>query len=180
MSTLQETACRYLKYNRCLYIRTGNIHNIYWVTQKLPQICTVILRISIGKVAWFAVYICGNIWTTQYADSRGIFRQWSLSGFYSTCSSSSHSPQPIKPCLYKYMVIRGSHFSNLIIDIRFHLDNLSDYFPMRKIRPCTNLTLIVLGHIEPCDTEILVVHIMVYEMFRDNHYLYTVVLYLDF
>ena len=29
----------------------------YWVTQKLPQICTVILRIRIGKVAWFAVYI---------------------------------------------------------------------------------------------------------------------------
>ena len=51
---------------------------------------------------------------------------------------------------------------------------------MRKIRPCTNLTLIVLGHIEACDTEILVVHIMVYEMFRDNHYLYTVVLYMNF
>ena len=27
----------------------------YWVAQKLPQICTVILRICIGKVAWFAV-----------------------------------------------------------------------------------------------------------------------------
>ena len=27
----------------------------YWVTQKLPQICTVILRICIGKLAWFAV-----------------------------------------------------------------------------------------------------------------------------
>ena len=38
----------------------------YWVTQKLPQICTVILRICIGKVAWFAVYICGNFWVTQY------------------------------------------------------------------------------------------------------------------
>ena len=25
--------------------------SIYWVTQKLPQICTVILRICIGKVA---------------------------------------------------------------------------------------------------------------------------------
>ena len=32
----------------------------------LPQICTVILRIHIGKVAWFAVYICGNFWVTQY------------------------------------------------------------------------------------------------------------------
>ena len=39
---------------------------MYWVTQKLPQICTVILRILIGKVAWFAVYICGNFWVTQY------------------------------------------------------------------------------------------------------------------
>ena len=38
----------------------------YWVTQKLPQICTVKLRICIGKVAWVAVYICGNLWTTQY------------------------------------------------------------------------------------------------------------------
>ena len=38
----------------------------YWVTQKLPQICTVFLRIRIGKVAWFAVYICGNFWVTQY------------------------------------------------------------------------------------------------------------------
>ena len=27
----------------------------YWVTQMLPQICSVILRICIGKVAWFAV-----------------------------------------------------------------------------------------------------------------------------
>ena len=39
----------------------------YWVTLKLPQICTVSLRICIGKVAWFAVYICGNFWVTQYA-----------------------------------------------------------------------------------------------------------------
>ena len=30
---------------------------------KMPQICTVILRICIGKVA---VYICGNFWFTQY------------------------------------------------------------------------------------------------------------------
>ena len=36
------------------------------MTQKLPQICTVILRIRIGKVAWFAVHICGNFWVTQY------------------------------------------------------------------------------------------------------------------
>ena len=32
----------------------------YWVPQKLPQIYTVIAYICIGKVAWFAVYICGN------------------------------------------------------------------------------------------------------------------------
>ena len=38
---------------------------IYWVTQKLPQICTVILLICIGKGARFAVYICGNFWVTQ-------------------------------------------------------------------------------------------------------------------
>ena len=42
---------------------------IYWVTQKLPQICTVIFRIRIGKVAWFTVYICGNFWVTQYIHS---------------------------------------------------------------------------------------------------------------
>ena len=40
--------------------------SLYWVTQKLPQICTEILRICIGKVAWFAVYICDNFWVTQY------------------------------------------------------------------------------------------------------------------
>ena len=45
---------------------TQRLFIIYWVTQKLPQICTVILRIRIGKVAWFAVYICGNFWVTQY------------------------------------------------------------------------------------------------------------------
>ena len=39
---------------------------IYWVTQKLPQICTAILRICIGQVAWFAVYICSNFWVTQF------------------------------------------------------------------------------------------------------------------
>ena len=33
---------------------------IYWMTQKLPQICTVILRFRIGKVERFAVSICGN------------------------------------------------------------------------------------------------------------------------
>ena len=36
------------------------MHITYWVTQKLPQICTVILCIFIWKVAWFAVYICGT------------------------------------------------------------------------------------------------------------------------
>ena len=33
---------------------------IYWVPQKLPQIWTVIVCICIGKVAWFAVYICAK------------------------------------------------------------------------------------------------------------------------
>ena len=47
------------------------------MTQKLPQICTVIFRIRIGKVAWFAVYICGNFWVTQYhIDEQSIQNQW--------------------------------------------------------------------------------------------------------
>ena len=33
----------------------------YWVPQKLPQISTVNLYICIVKVAWFAVYSCGNM-----------------------------------------------------------------------------------------------------------------------
>ena len=37
-----------------------------WVPQKLPQIYTVLAYICIGKVAGFAVYICGNIWNAQY------------------------------------------------------------------------------------------------------------------
>ena len=36
------------------------------MTQKLPQICTVILCIYIGKIAWFAVCICGNFSVAQY------------------------------------------------------------------------------------------------------------------
>ena len=36
------------------------------MSQKLPQICTVILRIRIMEVAWSAVYICGNFRVTQY------------------------------------------------------------------------------------------------------------------
>ena len=53
------------------------LHGIvtYWVTQKLPQICTLILRIRIGKVAWFAVYICGNFWVTQY-EQHGTYIRW--------------------------------------------------------------------------------------------------------
>ena len=38
--------------------------NVLQVSQKLPQIYTVIANICIGKVAWFSVYICGNIWNT--------------------------------------------------------------------------------------------------------------------
>ena len=54
-------------YSILAYMRTA-IAVIYWVTQKLPQICTVILRICVCKVAWFAVYICGNFWVTQYKE----------------------------------------------------------------------------------------------------------------
>ena len=38
----------------------------YWVTQKLPQIDTVIAYICIGMDTQFAVYICGNIWKAQF------------------------------------------------------------------------------------------------------------------
>ena len=48
------------------FLNSLDKNRTYWVTQKLPQICTVILRICIGKVAWFAVCICGNFWVTQY------------------------------------------------------------------------------------------------------------------
>ena len=44
-----------------------------WATHKLPQICTVIFRIRIGKVVWFAVYICGNHRVTQYYMSKKYF-----------------------------------------------------------------------------------------------------------
>ena len=43
---------------KIIYLLRAVILIIYWVTQKLPQICSVILRICIGKVAWFEVYIC--------------------------------------------------------------------------------------------------------------------------
>ena len=44
--------------NRSLYMNL----EYYWGPQKLPQICTLISYICIGKVAGFEVYICGNIW----------------------------------------------------------------------------------------------------------------------
>ena len=46
----------------------------YWVTQKIPQICTVILRICIGIVAWFAAFLCGNFWVTHKPDIHSILR----------------------------------------------------------------------------------------------------------
>ena len=44
-----------MAYNSPQLLDQSHIHTwvLYWVTQKLPQICTVILRICIGKVAWF-------------------------------------------------------------------------------------------------------------------------------
>ena len=54
-----------------LYVVLKSQTNLmYWVTQKFPQICTDILRICIGKVTWFAVYICGNFWVTQYMATK--------------------------------------------------------------------------------------------------------------
>ena len=46
--------------------RHGLLQAILGDPEELPQISTVILRIRIGKVAWFAVYICGNFSLTQY------------------------------------------------------------------------------------------------------------------
>ena len=51
--------------------------SMYWVTQKLTQIYTVNLRIRIGKVALFAIYICGNFWVTQYV-LHGNLKRWLL------------------------------------------------------------------------------------------------------
>ena len=48
----------------------------YWVPQQLPQICTVILSICIGKVAWFAVYICANIWNALYFKGIDPYTIW--------------------------------------------------------------------------------------------------------
>ena len=44
----------------------GAAGQYYCVSQKLPHICTVIAFFWIGKVAWFAVYICGNIWNAWF------------------------------------------------------------------------------------------------------------------
>ena len=41
---------------------------IYRLPQKYLQIYTVIAYICIWKVAWFAVYICDNIWNTLYVS----------------------------------------------------------------------------------------------------------------
>ena len=55
-----------------LRLKVGFIIVCYWVTQNLPQICTIILRIRIWKVALVAVYICGNFWGTQYVVSHNV------------------------------------------------------------------------------------------------------------
>ena len=44
------------------------IHLFNTGNQKLPQINTLIALICIRKVAWFAVYICDYLWSTQYHD----------------------------------------------------------------------------------------------------------------
>ena len=50
------------------YVRhSGSVRFLrYWVHQKLPQIYTVISYKCVGKVAWFALYICGNLWNALY------------------------------------------------------------------------------------------------------------------
>ena len=59
----------------------SDYQHIYWVTQKFPQICTVILRICIGKVACFAVYICGIFGVTQYVILTELLRGNTLLDF---------------------------------------------------------------------------------------------------
>ena len=49
-----------------IVLTLGGFSASYWVTQKLPQNSAAILRICIGKVAGFAVYICDNFWVTQW------------------------------------------------------------------------------------------------------------------
>ena len=62
-----------------LYVVLKSQTNLmYWATQKLPQICTEILRICIGKVAWFAVYICDNFWVTQYVPHMNTYFSFSV------------------------------------------------------------------------------------------------------
>ena len=41
-------------------------HGLLGDPEGTANLYCVILRICIGKVAWFAVYICGNFWVTQY------------------------------------------------------------------------------------------------------------------
>ena len=100
--------------------------SIYWLTQQLPKMCTLIFRSLYGKVACFAVYICGNCWVTQYINiSKLIFfakshisllhlfftliskfdlckklASWSIKRVIQTRLSMSNcpSPSPIYPC----------------------------------------------------------------------------------
>ena len=56
----------------------------YWVHNKLPQIYTVIAYICIGKVAWIAVYICGNLWNALFIAERLTWTDWWIIWYYST------------------------------------------------------------------------------------------------
>ena len=55
-----------IAHTSCFLLLEFNLLVFYWLAQKLPQICTVIAYICIGKVAWFVVYICGTIWNVLY------------------------------------------------------------------------------------------------------------------
>ena len=64
-SDVPYTVCprsSYPLYSVSYFIKWVTTSWTYWVPQKLSQIYTVIAYICIGKVSWFAVYICGNIW----------------------------------------------------------------------------------------------------------------------
>ena len=49
------------------YVYFDNHYLSYWVPQKLPQIYTIIAYICIGKIAWYALYICCKVWNTLWS-----------------------------------------------------------------------------------------------------------------
>ena len=83
------------------------------MTQKWPQIRTVIFRIFIGgKIAWFALCICGNLWVTQYNVHNRVYNIFSRSDFglvsKSTPGPASGVLTPLSPASSKQGVLHSS------------------------------------------------------------------------